>query len=380
MSGRITVIVPVYHAERHLSCCLASIAGQTWRDLEILLVNDGSQDDSLEICRQWAERDRRIRVLNQENQGVSQARNLGLSQAAGDYISFVDADDWLEPDALEKLLACLEADGSDMALCGFREVGEAQRREALAGKERLKRAEGAKKAEEAEGAQPDVRSLPSVCPAHATWDACTYTGEYLLRGNTHCWGALFKKELVESVRFQKGLTIGEDLLFLIDLLPGLGKASILPDRAYCYYINEEGAMYSGFRPSYMDQITCWELAIERLGRSFPAHIPLAQASLFQAVLLTAGKLALLPPREWRTACALYVEKCAQTASRSWKALKGEANQAQDREETAWDKAPARKLLSRGYRLKGLLFTHAPILYLYLYHLWKGPEKKRERTE
>lgn len=409
MSGRITVIVPVYNGEKHLSCCLASITGQTWTDLEILLVNDGSRDDSLRICRQWAEKDGRIRVLSQENQGVSQARNLGMSQAAGDYIAFVDADDWLEPDALEKLLSCLEADGSDMALCGFREVREAQRRKAFEGKgavslraqsrgktaepyRRLKAGAGQEETEgkewengkecgkQAEGGAWEGRSLPPACPAHATLDAFSYTGEYLLRGNTHCWAALFKKELVEQVRFSKGLTIGEDLLFLIDLLPGLGKVSILPDRAYCYYINEEGAMYSGFRPSYMDQITCWELAAERLEAVFPDHIPLAQAALLQAALLTAGKLALLQPGEWRGECAPYVEKCAEAAARSRRALNGVPDRVQEGRERAAGAVSHAALLSRGYRLKGLLFTHAPILYLYLYHLWKGPEKKRERTE
>ena len=95
MRAKISVIIPVYNASGLLPDCLQSIALQTWTDLEVLLVDDGSTDDSAGICRSFCEKDSRFRLLQKENGGVSSARNLGLKEASGDYIAFVDADDWL---------------------------------------------------------------------------------------------------------------------------------------------------------------------------------------------------------------------------------------------------------------------------------------------
>ena len=129
MRAKISVIIPVYNASGLLPDCLQSIALQTWTDLEVLLVDDGSTDDSAGICRSFCEKDSRFRLLQKENGGVSSARNLGLKEASGDYIAFVDADDWLCPEMLEHQVECLEKDGSDMAMCGFQEAGEAERRQ-----------------------------------------------------------------------------------------------------------------------------------------------------------------------------------------------------------------------------------------------------------
>ena len=129
MRAKISVIIPVYNASGLLPDCLQSIALQTWTDLEVLLVDDGSTDDSAGICRSFCEKDSRFRLLQKENGGVSSARNLGLKEASGDYIAFVDADDWLCPGMLEHQADCLEKDGSDMAMCGFQEAGEAERKQ-----------------------------------------------------------------------------------------------------------------------------------------------------------------------------------------------------------------------------------------------------------
>lgn len=101
----LSVIVPVYNAERFLARTVGAIQAQTVRDLEILLVNDGSKDQSLSICRQLAEKDPRIRVFDKKNGGASSARNVGIANARGQYLGFVDADDWIYPDMYENLLA-----------------------------------------------------------------------------------------------------------------------------------------------------------------------------------------------------------------------------------------------------------------------------------
>ena len=115
----ISVIVPVYNVEPYLRKCLDSIINQTYRDLEILVVDDGSTDGSGKICDEYVKQDERIQVFHTENKGLSPARNLGLDKATGDWIGFVDSDDWIEPDMYESLLKRAEETGADVVECGY---------------------------------------------------------------------------------------------------------------------------------------------------------------------------------------------------------------------------------------------------------------------
>ena len=114
----ISVIVPVYNVEPYLASCLDSIISQTYRELEILLIDDGSQDEIGKICDRYAASDERIRVFHTENKGLSAARNFGLDRAEGEYIAFVDSDDRIEPDMYDTLLVALIETGADAAACG----------------------------------------------------------------------------------------------------------------------------------------------------------------------------------------------------------------------------------------------------------------------
>ena len=100
----ISVIVPVYNIEKYIGKCIQSVLSQTYTDFELLLINDGSKDSSGEICSSWAKKDARIRVISKENEGVSVARNLGIDSAKGEFIFFLDGDDWISPECLEKML------------------------------------------------------------------------------------------------------------------------------------------------------------------------------------------------------------------------------------------------------------------------------------
>ncbi len=113
----ISVIVPVYNVEPYLRKCMDSILGQTDPELEILVIDDGSTDQSGEICDEYAKADSRIRVFHTENRGLSEARNLGLDEAKGDYFGFVDSDDWIEPDMYEILLKTAVETGADVVEC-----------------------------------------------------------------------------------------------------------------------------------------------------------------------------------------------------------------------------------------------------------------------
>lgn len=115
----ISIVIPVYKVESYLRQCVDSILEQTYQEIEILLVDDGSPDKCGEICDEYARIDNRIRVFHTENKGVSAARNLGLREAKGDYFGFVDPDDWIEPDMYEILLRRLEETGADISVCSM---------------------------------------------------------------------------------------------------------------------------------------------------------------------------------------------------------------------------------------------------------------------
>ncbi|MGM9600100.1 MAG: glycosyltransferase [Faecousia sp.] len=114
---KVSIIVPVYNAESELKKSVDSILTQTETALEVILVDDGSKDNSLKICRQYANTDSRVRVIHQENAGVSAARNAGIAAAEGEYIGFVDSDDWIEPEMYAKLLAQAQEADADIVMC-----------------------------------------------------------------------------------------------------------------------------------------------------------------------------------------------------------------------------------------------------------------------
>lgn len=118
----VSIILPIYNKERELTQCLKSILNQTYRKLEIILVNDGSKDTSKDICERFLERDNRIKLINKKNEGVELARITGLEYATGDYIMFIDPDDWIPNDAIELLLKSLRKEDADVSFGNFYRV------------------------------------------------------------------------------------------------------------------------------------------------------------------------------------------------------------------------------------------------------------------
>ena len=119
MTEKVSVIVPVYNVEKYLRKCLDSIIQQTYQNLEILIINDGSTDGSDVICREYVEKDTRIAYITKENSGVSDTRNMGLKQASGDYVTFVDSDDWIEKTYVEELYDKITTYNADIAIANY---------------------------------------------------------------------------------------------------------------------------------------------------------------------------------------------------------------------------------------------------------------------
>lgn len=196
----ISVIVPVYNVEPYLGICLDSIVNQTYRDLEILVIDDGSTDGCDVICDEYKERDERIRVFHTENRGLSAARNRGLKEANGEWIGFVDSDDWIESDMYETLVKKAEKSGADIVECGiFREYSDRT-------EENTKR----------------TLDLTGVEAIHA-----------LLQGeifNT-VWNKLWHRKTLENIRFPEG-RVYEDIATTYRILIGSNRVCSVAESKY----------------------------------------------------------------------------------------------------------------------------------------------------
>ncbi|MBD5517805.1 MAG: glycosyltransferase [Lachnospiraceae bacterium] len=337
MKDLISVIVPVHNGEAYLEKCIESIVMQDHKALEILVVNDGSTDATAEICSRLCMQYENLRVIDLPDRGVSAARTRGLEQAKGDYITFVDADDRMRPGMLRRLLEMLQETESDMAGCQFAVWGTEEEWEQLA---------------EAGNASSDMKKLQAV----TTYNSNCYLKENLLRGNTRCWSKLYRRSLITRVRFRQGLSIGEDMLFLVELLPHIKQAVETEWPGYGYYQNPGGVMRRPFTPAYMDQIYCWEMARELIAKQDGALVVQADAQIMVAVMLTVGKIALLPETE-RKKAGEYLRVCHRK-------LKGLAGR----------KACYASLPS-GYGIKVRMFAILPGLYVRLYRLQKNRKEK-----
>ena len=182
---KISVIVPVYNCEPYLPACLDSILNQTYSDLEIIVVDDGSTDGSPAICDAYTQKDARIRVIHQENQGVSVARNTGLDIASGEFIAFVDSDDTLEPDMYQLLMELAQTHQADIAHCGYKKV----------------RLDGSSK----DVCGTDVLLVQDSAEA----SKCLLRGQYFVGSP---WNKLYKRHLFQDIRFDPTLKNNEDIL------------------------------------------------------------------------------------------------------------------------------------------------------------------------
>ena len=225
----ISVIVPVYNAEKYLDRCIGSIAGQTYSELEIILVNDGSTDHSLDICKNWEEKDNRIKVVDQKNGGVSRSRNRGIHMAHGQYIVQVDSDDYMSATMIEHMYSLLKKDDSDLVICDFEKGSEENyvfskecgRTEIIEPREAFRRMY-----------MNDWNKLRFVVP----------------------WAKLYKKELFDGLSYPDG-KIFEDIYLTHHLISRCKTISILDEKLVYYYQCPTSIMNTSFhvgKLAYLD--------------------------------------------------------------------------------------------------------------------------------
>ncbi len=219
MSALVSVIVPVYNAEKWLERCVRSILGQSHSELEVILVDDGSGDRSGEICDEWADRDGRVRVIHKANAGVSAARNDGLAAARGEYVAFCDNDDFYAPEMIARMLEmCVEGD-CDIAQCGVRKGGD--------------------------GSLPDT--MPDTMPQRVK----VLTGREVLENfYTLCspwiWDKLYRREVWNGVRFPVGSYTDEDQRVVHHLMGAARRVAVSRQELYYHFIHPQSVMNRGF--------------------------------------------------------------------------------------------------------------------------------------
>lgn len=216
----ISVIVPVYKVEPYLRRCVDSILNQTFTDFELILVDDGSPDNCPAICDEYAEKDSRIRVIHQENGGLSAARNAGIDWAFANsdsqWLTFVDSDDWIHPEMLERLLNAAIENCVVVSLCGYAETN---------------------------GEEPEVKEeelQPRI------WSPENFFVEHNVNAVISC-GKLYRKECFDSVRYPIG-KIHEDEFTTYKILFSADRIAVIQSPLYFYYQNAAGIMKSNWSP------------------------------------------------------------------------------------------------------------------------------------
>ena len=206
----VSVVIPAYNVTKTLPRLLECLLNQTWQNLQIILVDDGSEDGTVLMAREAAEKDPRLTVVTQGNLGISYARNAGLALCEGKYIRFIDADDTLPLDSIERMVRRAEKDGSELVIGGYDQYfGERRSFHNLAGRD------------------------DTVPCADMMRHLCDHANSYFYGV---LWNKLFLREIAEkqNCRFQENLTWGEDFAFVMDYLAGVSRVSFMKDSLYDY--------------------------------------------------------------------------------------------------------------------------------------------------
>ncbi|MDO4378753.1 MAG: glycosyltransferase family 2 protein [Erysipelotrichia bacterium] len=208
---KISVIIPVYKVEKYLDRCIESVVGQTYKNLEIILIDDGSPDNCPKMCDDWAKKDNRIRVIHKENEGVSSARNYGIDIATGEYISFVDSDDIIHPKYYEIMLNNIG--DADMVYCEYKKFDD--------------------KCDFDDSFDYDVETY-------------IYNEIYSKApfSYSEVWNKIIRFDILNDLRFKEGIKNAEDTLFSFELSNRCEKVVFVRYKLYGYFVRETGAVGS----------------------------------------------------------------------------------------------------------------------------------------
>lgn len=250
----VSILIPAYNAEKTIHRCLDSVLDQTVADMEIVVVNDGSKDATLQILQEYASKDGRIVVEDQPNSGVAVARNAGLQKAKGEFILYVDADDWIESNMLGRMLAL--ADDADIVFCG---------------NDMSEKPEDAKHAEIVE---------------IEIWDQNRQLLEFMRhkRMTGMLWNKLIRRSITEGCVFNPKTGYGEDAEFLWQVLKKSQKMVVTNEILYHHVMDDNSISHLSFSDKKYSAIPMWETINAEVEKDYPNLLPLAKERLMSAAV------------------------------------------------------------------------------------------------
>lgn len=258
MSELISVIVPVYKVEKYLDECVSSILSQTYNNIEVILVDDGSPDNCPAMCDEWAKRDSRVRVIHKSNGGLSDARNAGIDASTGKYLMFIDSDDYIKSEMIEVMHSQLLEEDADICACNLYAYNEDGGK--IVGS--LKRTVG------------DSETILKMI-----YDQTAYS--------VAACGKLYRRKMFDTVRFPVG-KLYEDTFTTYRLTDKAKRIVKIPDALYCYRIRPESIMTSGFSKRSMQEEEAWRCNYQFMEKNYPSVKKAAFSFYLQKVVMLAG--------------------------------------------------------------------------------------------
>ena len=236
----VSILIPAYNVASFLPKCLETVLGQTYTDLQVVVVDDGSKDDTLTVANTYSAKDARLEVYHQENQGVAATRNHLLDRVKGDYVLFVDADDWIESDMVEYLMNVAQNHSADFVMCDH-VINDA----------------------ESSREEPNVFELDQE---HAIVDFLHH--DYFIGA---LWNKLFKREVTEGIRFNERIWYGEDALFTWGVLQRTQRVVVSSKQLYHQYMNEESISHQAFGYKKLTGHKTWAILTNEVEEKWPQY-------------------------------------------------------------------------------------------------------------
>lgn len=257
MQELVSIIVPVYKVKEYLPKCVDSLLEQTYKNIEIILVDDGSPDVCGKICDDYAVKDNRVTVIHKENGGLSDARNIAIPKAYGEYIVFVDSDDWVSQYYVEHLYEAIKKDDVDLAFSWFENVYEGQDRKLEVKKE-----------------LSDYECL----------DSQSCLKRLLYQDGVECcaWGKIYKKEIISGLRYPVG-KLYEDIPVTYECIKRSSKIAVISNVDYYYVQRNASIQYQSFNPNKLDGVTHCHDMLESVRKDFPDLVSAAECRYFSTV-------------------------------------------------------------------------------------------------
>lgn len=263
--GLVSVIVPIYKVEDYLERCISSILNQTWADFELILVDDGSPDGCPLLCDQWRKKDSRIKVIHKENGGLSDARNSGLKIASGEFIAFVDSDDWVSPDYLQILVESLQKNDCDIIECGIiRTRGET---------------DGIRSG--------DGNTKVSLFQTEDALKQLIKDGLF----HQYVWNKLYKRSVIDGIFFEKGKT-NEDEFWTYRVFGNAKRIGKIEVPLYYYFQRAASIMGEGYSLKRLDALEAKMQRQKYIEQKYPKLKDIAGVNLFTSCIYQ-GQMAML---------------------------------------------------------------------------------------